>query len=796
MKTYRFFQNFKKTVAFSFAATFAVSFTACSDNLTADNDQPANSPEAPGELLEPYGLTYQDFISSSDVIIMNADTTEISVSKALADKLGITSFVNHPMGIWHKIEQLPYARKATAEKLVDDRYILTVEPASVAELIGEKEVQLNTDLYVNNNLQKGTVTCAGGIDMPDYAAKYVDADHVVHPAVIHMTDPLGYDSYHDPDQQTSVTRGASEDGSYDYITPEKMAVTRASVHKRILAFDQEISFSKKFACGSENKDTIDFDLKVPIDFELNYFLTLNGGVKWNLCVPVPCVKKFEAGLDGKFAFSPELTVGFSKELKLDEDKFTKTLMTFPGYSFTFWVGCVPVVVKCQPNLYTKLDGKVTGKASVGFKYEYENNFKCGVCYENGNGWSIIKEFDEVKNDFTFIRPQVKVKAEAGIGLYLGMDVMIGDVVGPAVSVGPRLGTEAELTVSPLDKNWNEKNCFNAKTTLTVNAEAGAKLKVLGYELAEYKAKFPIAGPWTLWKYPSDGTEHKVGDLDFCREDYTNFDILINGMMNSREGISYVAFKKDAVKELCEMYNIDSKAAENIIKRAVMTKIIKRWGRILTSSSIYPQIVNMMAECSGEVALKYDEYLEQKAAEEGDMEYVNAKNWERLMESLRTNDDVMRVLYKYKSAPDLVHTWFTEDFGREPNVSSEDLAWLADHLVNFEQYANERYSKDDDDDEVYYEGWDAVKSKLMSLYPDLFANSPKPCSGAFNYVRTWFADYYPGDKVSTNPYYFDQINEKFVEYLRNNKGMDVDIRKLSSPQNSFNNLLSPLNKKVF
>lgn len=488
-----FNKNMKKASAFLFAATIAVSFTACTDNFMAENDQVANA-EAQGELLEAYGLTYQDFTSSSDVVILNADTTEISVSKDLADKLGIKSFVNHPLGIWHQIEQLPYARKAIAEELVGDRYILTVEPATLAELIGDSEVQLNTDLYVNNNIQEGATTRAGGIDMPAYAAKYVDNDQVIHPAVIHMTDPLGYDGYHDPDDKAAVTRNASNDGSYDYITPETMTVTRASAHKRILSFTQEIKVHKDFVCGSEKKDTIDFDLNVPIDFDLNYFITLNGGVKWKVCVPVPYVKKFEAGLDGKFAFSPELTIGFSKKLELDENKFKKTLVKFPEYSFTFWVGAVPVVVKCQPNLYTKLDGKVTGKAIMGFKYEYENNFKSGVRYKSGDGWSIIKEFNEVKNDFTFIRPQAKVKAEAGVGIYLGMDVMIYGVAGPTVSVGPRLGAEAELTISPFDENWNEKNCFTASAMLSVNAEAGAKLKVLGYELAEYKTTFKLAGP--------------------------------------------------------------------------------------------------------------------------------------------------------------------------------------------------------------------------------------------------------------------------------------------------------------
>ena len=108
------------------AVCFTCAFTACSDEL--EGNEAGNDPattRAGADQVEAYGLTYETFISENDVQILNADTTEISVSKEYADKLGITSFVNHPMGIWHSKSQLPYIRKATDQKLVGDRYILT-----------------------------------------------------------------------------------------------------------------------------------------------------------------------------------------------------------------------------------------------------------------------------------------------------------------------------------------------------------------------------------------------------------------------------------------------------------------------------------------------------------------------------------------------------------------------------------------------------------------------------------------------------------------------------------------------
>ena len=228
-------------------------------------------------------------------------------------------------------------------------------------------------------------------------------------------------------------------------------------------------------------------------------------MKWNVIIPKPYVEKFEAGIDGKFAFNPQFKIGFKKDWKLDADKWKKTLVRFSSYTFTFWVGPVPVVIKCDPSLYIKLDGKVSGAAIVGFKYDYENNFMAGVRYTDSHGWEGIKDFNEVKNDFTFIKPEVEVQGKAGIGLYFGVDVMIYGAAGPQLAVGPRLGGKFKVAVKPFE---DEMFDFDAEVNVTVNAVAGAKLKVLGYELAEWTHTFPLFGPWTLWKYPSDGTEHK------------------------------------------------------------------------------------------------------------------------------------------------------------------------------------------------------------------------------------------------------------------------------------------------
>ena len=75
-------------------------FTACSGDKDGTSEKEPDKPDT-GEgikLGEPIGLVYTDFLTPNDVT-HNADTTELRISKALADKKGITNFVNRPMGI-------------------------------------------------------------------------------------------------------------------------------------------------------------------------------------------------------------------------------------------------------------------------------------------------------------------------------------------------------------------------------------------------------------------------------------------------------------------------------------------------------------------------------------------------------------------------------------------------------------------------------------------------------------------------------------------------------------------------
>ena len=93
--------------------SFSFALTSCSDDDILGNEvvPPEMEKKYNGPLQEPYGLSYYDFLTAEDVTILNADTTEISINKALADKLGITNFENHPIGIWDSPSHMAYGRK-------------------------------------------------------------------------------------------------------------------------------------------------------------------------------------------------------------------------------------------------------------------------------------------------------------------------------------------------------------------------------------------------------------------------------------------------------------------------------------------------------------------------------------------------------------------------------------------------------------------------------------------------------------------------------------------------------------
>lgn len=503
------------------AGVFTVAFTACSDDLTDSNAMNGNEANIAAnnneKLLEPLGLVYTDFINDNDVTIQNADTTEISVSKAYADKMGVSNFVNHPMGIWDKKDNAAYLRRATEQRLEGDRYILKVKRSSIAEVTGGRDLILNTGLYYNPG---AAATRAAATGMPEDVAKYIDANNVIHPAAITINSLPGedvstrgainnYGTYTVEEIFNGQIGGDTRWGLFSWIKEKVETIAREvkdfttytiDADKQtfpILHEKMELERKWKVECGPGENDTLNINVDCPLEFSLDYTLELHAKGDITTAM-IPRLSNMETYFDGYFGMNPKMTLGFSNALTLPKDKQKIKLYSFTGIGVTFFIGIVPVHIDFDPNIYLKLTASLEGKSYVGFDYQFGAKFRTGIKYNNGN-WGGICEGGIVKNDFNFIRPTAEIEAKAGIGLMLGVDVIIDKIAGPSASVGPQLNAKANLTIAPWSK---EMVNFKANVTAGCSGEVGGKIKVFGYELADWKWPFEIGPQKTIYQYPA------------------------------------------------------------------------------------------------------------------------------------------------------------------------------------------------------------------------------------------------------------------------------------------------------
>ena len=506
-------------------ATTAV-FTACS----SDDDSPKNDPNViiAGEndpLGQPIGLVYTDFLTPNDVT-HNADTTELSISKALADKKVITNFVNRPMGIWDDQQHRSYLRRATEQRLEGDRYVLKVVRSSVAEVINGQEVQLNTHLYYN----PGRMVTRGGLTRASMGApeadKYVDDNNVIHPAAITLcTKPnsgansadldlsqAGRRTITIEDMFNGKTDGANSwfsdlwDDIVDTFEDAWDAIVDATSYDwdphnnwSLLKSKTTISSDVKFNCGEQPGDTITLRLRCPIEFNLDYTLNIDshGSIETAF---VPVLDYLETYVEGYLDVNPQARIGFSKTITLPEDKQRIRLFQFSGVGFTFMLGPVPLTVDIDPSVYLKFTSTLKGNAYLGVQYDIATKFKAGFRYSNGS-LSGIADGEKVKDEFSFINPKAELELNAGVGLFFGCDIVIEKIGGPTFNIGPQVNITGKLSYQMGDDRINA----SIEGKAGVGGEIGAVLKVFGYQIADWRTYFDIGPQWQIFKYPDDGS---------------------------------------------------------------------------------------------------------------------------------------------------------------------------------------------------------------------------------------------------------------------------------------------------
>ncbi len=217
----------------------------------------------------------------------------------------------------------------------------------------------------------------------------------------------------------------------------------------------------------------------------------------------PNLRRFEASVDGRFNFEPEVRLGFNGKLELPKDKQKIDLVELDGITVVFYIGYVPFCVDFNPSLYLKLKAEVEGKATMGVKYEFDSWFKGGILYEGYGDPRGISESKVTKSKVSFIKPTAEFNASAGVGLMFGCEMIIDKLVGPELAVGPQLKADAGLTLTPFEKDPVN---FEASVDFGLTGEVGAKLKVWKWDIAEWNVDLDFGLNWNIYKYPKDNSK--------------------------------------------------------------------------------------------------------------------------------------------------------------------------------------------------------------------------------------------------------------------------------------------------
>lgn len=497
---------------------FAVQLTSCRndkiDDVAADIEKEHKTEESSAGAVSPIGLTYHNFISDDDVEILDSDTTEISVSRALAERLGVESFLNHPISVWQRINNMPYMRRVIGEKITDDRFILKVEHATVAEVLGGVNVDMQTDFFVRHD-DNGALRAGADkpLDMERLSAHYRDDNNVLHPVVALMTDPYGYDKpVHYSDEQPPANSLKSAADGYQYYTAEQMTGDglRLASSGKLLSVYTELEKKFYFVFG-DHADSITVWLTCPLTFQLNYKFNINTYWKHEyLFLYTPRLKSLDMGMDGLIDINPQLTIGYQAKYKLPDDKRIMNIAKFNGYTFVFMVGPIPIPISIKPTLDIVFFAQFSAKASTRIEYEFKKSFNFGCTYNEGKGWDTYSDSRVEKNGGKFYPSRVDFKAIASAGLMFGSEVNICGVSGPQISIGPQFLLNSKLTLYPTDKK--RPYVFRGDLDFSMYLLMFAKLQLFGFHIADWNTYASIGPSWNIWHYDSDEQGHDDKDL--------------------------------------------------------------------------------------------------------------------------------------------------------------------------------------------------------------------------------------------------------------------------------------------
>ena len=201
--------------------------------------------------------------------------------------------------------------------------------------------------------------------------------------------------------------------------------------------------------------------------------------------------------------------------------------------------------------------------------------------------------------------------------------------------------------------------------LTVQAWAGAKIEILGWELSEWSTTFDIIGPWTLLKLPSDGSEHKTPAEQKAEDVKKQREKKINSYANMINN-----FKEDLENLVIKLIEMDGGDREE--KVDMILKKLDSKNTIIMRNLSATYFFNNYKE---EVETRYEKFSADK-------------NWKEVVESIKGSeayniyDKNLKGWAKFLDF-DMIRNNFVKTYGREPKIQDKaDMQYLMIKVMDF------------------------------------------------------------------------------------------------------------------
>lgn len=436
-----------------FVSNVFVSCSSDDDEITPPTEETSN---------EPIVMSYDTFYDEDDVMITSADTSTISVSKEYLTTMNYKFNIKGdsiPVTIWRTIDTAPFVRNVISTKEQGDRLILTTVGGDLGDVLGNHDLELDTEVYVD--FSQSRLITRGGVTTDNYN-RYIDKEGVIHPAVI-ILEEEGINGV------SEVASRSSRSGKVFY-TAEDIAKSNADF--RIINVNQSL--------GNHTLTSPEGNIKI---YAKDTHLKAISGVRINISTQWFKLKKFECAVYGDFGL--KLTAGVAAKANIKEWGDDDDIAKFNCFTAVFWVGPIPVAIYCNAG------AKMTATAGVSASCQFESKLEVNASYEAGvyysGNWSNRNTADaSASAEFSILTP-LAVTAEAEVGVSMFAELKLYNCAGPKITFGPSIGASLTASLNALNQSLD----YSTEGEMSIGGKYGVEVKIWKWKLASWQQSYSV-----------------------------------------------------------------------------------------------------------------------------------------------------------------------------------------------------------------------------------------------------------------------------------------------------------------